>query len=302
MKIFERNRKERRVSMRLKQFLVASFIVLSFIIFGDFSSHAADENIPDWLKRVEFSAELETDRRPTFYFQTVQPLYQDDDQNNTLFIQPRISTRRDRTMLNLGVGYRKLTSENLMLGVNFFGDYQDLHQHARVGVGLEALGQILEARINTYFAGITGKRIIANKGDTNTIERVVDGADLEFGAPLPYAPWLKLYGSAFWYDYKVFDNKHGWKTRLEAKINDGLKLEVYTFNDNKGDIAYGGRVRYNIAFHSLFDIKDSFNFSQEPFPEKDLKEEMLIPVERNFDIVVEKYDQTNGLVVEAGRT
>jgi len=279
-----------------------AFILITIFIFTNSSLQANEDNIPDWLKRFEYSVEVETDKKPKFYFQTVQPLYQDADKTNTLFYQPRVSILEGRSTYNLGLGYRRLVSENLLLGINTFFDYQDLHRHARAGFGAEALGQIFEARINSYFGGLSNKKIIKDTSASQTIERVADGGDVEIGAPIPYLPWLKLYGSGFWYDFKEFDDKFGWKSRLEAKVNNSLRLEFYTWDDNKGDTEYGARARFQVAFYSLFDLTNAFKISDEAYPKKDLTKETLIPVERNFEITVEKAIITGGLTVEIGRT
>jgi len=280
--------------------LLCSFIY-SPIFAQENKTQEPSADIPDWLKRTEFSAQWETDKKPTFYLQTVQPLYQDNLKENTIFIQPRLSLRDERLTSNLGLGYRRLTSENLLLGANLFFDYQDLHRHARAGFGLEALGQIFEGRFNTYFAGITQKRLVQDTGATQTYERVVNGMDLEIGASVPYLPWLKIYGSGFWYDFKTFKDKVGWKSRAEAKLNDYLSLEFYTWDDNKGDQQYGGRVRVNIAFNGLFDFRDALKPSKEPFPKKDLTESTLIPVERSYDITVEKWTKSATTTIEVYR-
>lgn len=280
-------------------FLMTLFYFFRFVFI---QNSLSDEEIPAWLKRIEFTSQVETDKKPMFYFQMVQPLYQNTEKTDAVFIQPRVSAREERSIYNIGFGYRRLTHEELILGMNVFGDYQDLHQHGRAGAGVEALGQILEVRMNTYFAGITPKRIIEDLPASKTLERVVDGLDLELGAPIPYLPWLKIFGSGMWHDFKTFDDQYGWKSRLEARINDGLRLEFYTWDDNKGDMEFGGRIRCTFAFSGISDFKDVFKFSKEAFPKKDLKEDLLIPVERNFNIVVEKWNEANGLIVEAGRS
>ncbi len=287
---------------RVKKFYLL-FLLLSFFFLPDTSGQTSeDQNLPEWLKRVELSIKAETDKKPTFYFQTVQPLYQDGDQINTIFIQPRLSLRDERGMYNLGMGYRKLVSENLVVGINVFGDYQELHRHGRLGVGLEALGQVLEARINTYFGDITNKKTVSVMGSSTTIERVADGGDFEIGSQVPFLPWLKVYGSGFWFDFKDFSDARGWKSRTEAKLNPYLKLEFFTWDDNKGDREYGGQVRMNFAFYSVGEIFNSVKFADEPFPKKDLRQILLLPVERQFDIIIEKKIKSNGFVVEAGRS
>lgn len=285
--------------MLLPQKLISSLVFVS--LFFSLSVFA-DDKIPDWLKRMEYSVKIETDKQPIFYFQTIQPLYQTEDKINTWFIQPRVSLRGGNLTYNLGLGYRALVSENILLGANIFGDYQHLHEHGRLGAGFEVLGNILEARLNTYF-GVTSKRVVEETPTNIIYERVADGLDFELGTPLPYLPWLKVYGQGFWYDFNKSSDKKGWKVRLEAKPSDYLTLEFYTWDDNKGKIEMGGRVRVNIPFDSWTDFKDLFKLAKEPYPSRDLKEYTLIPVERNFDIVVEKWSEnkTTGVTIEIKR-
>lgn len=264
------------------------------------SSVFAEEKIPDWLKRVEVSGEWETDKHPTMYFQTVQPLYQTLDEIDNVFIQPRVSLRAGDFSGNLGFGYRKLASENVLLGLNVFGDYADLHEHYRLGLGAEALSQILEVRLNGYF-GVSSKRIVEETATSTTYEKVADGLDFELGLPIPYLPWLKFYTSGFFYDFSRFNDKVGWQNRLEAKFNDALRLEFYTWDDNKGEREYGSKLRCNIAFDKFADFKEILAFSTQPFPKKDLSEQILIPVEREYDIVVEKWTESPTVKIEIGR-
>ncbi len=291
---------------------VVSFsFILSLFLFSLYSS--AEESLepqssqpessqPEWLKRIETSVQVETDQKPRIYFQTVQPLYQDEGKENTVFIQPRMSQQDNVYTYNVGFGYRKLASENLLLGMNVFGDYRKQNSHGRTGIGLEALGQVLEGRFNSYI-GVTEQREVLQASGSTTLERVPNGFDYELGTAIPYMPWLKAYGSGFWYDFNNSRNINGWKSRFEARLNDSLRLEFFTWDDNKGDQEFGSRLRFNLAFNVFADILGAFKFSQEPFPKKDLREEMLLPVERHHEIVVEKFIRTSaGLTIEAGRS
>ena len=130
---------------------------------------------------------------------------------------------------------------------------------------------------------------------------VADGMDAELGVPLPYLPWIKIYGSGFFYNFSKFADKRGWKSRVEFRLNDAWLVEFYKWDDNKGDPESGGRLRFFLNFDTWTDLKEAFRPSEEPFPKKDLTEEALIPVERNFDIVVEKWTESSGFVVEIGR-
>ena len=279
-----------------------TFLSLSFLFFlKPAASETREEIINEWLDRVEASIQIETDQKPRVYIQTVQPLYQDAAKENTFFIQPRVSIQEGDKTYNLGFGFRKLVSEDLLLGINVFGDYATLNDHGRTGIGLEALGQVLEARINSYI-GVTEQREVKQETSSTTYERVPSGLDYELGSVVPYLPWLKIYGSGYFYDLNNAEDLRGWKSRAEAKLSKSLRLEFYTFDDNKGNQEYGGRLRFNVAFNTLADIFNGFRISEEPFPVKDLREEMLIPVERHHEIIVERFIRSGGLTIEAGRS
>ena len=261
-------------------------------------------NEPEWAKRLSYNIEVETDRVPIFYFETIQPLYQDIDETQTYFIQPRVSIKARDATYNLGTGYRKLISENWLLGANIFGDYQDDHGHGRVGIGGEALGKRLEARINGYWGVTSPRKVEEADGVITTLERVIDGVDYELGAPLPYLPWLKLYGAGYWWNYKYAGDRVGWKSRLEATINKFSVVEFYMWDDNKGEHEIGGKIGVKIPFDNWGDIRKTFiRLAEEPYPSKDLKEYNLIPVKRNFNIVVERWNETPSgkITVQVGR-
>ncbi len=265
-------------------------------------SYSDEEYTPGWLRRTSFNVEVETGRHPYLYLETVQPIHQSYDKTNTFFYQPRVSISAGDYTYNLGFGYRKLFSDNLLVGTNIFFDYEDLHEHWRTGMGFEALGQRYEARLNSYF-GLSSKRIVEEGSGIMIFEEVADGFDIELGSAIPYVPWLKLYGSYFWYDFDKSSDKSGWKSRLEAKLTDWSTIDLYVWDDNKGETEIGGKIAVNIPFDNWRDIKNCFKLSDKPFQEKDLTKYTLIPVERNFEIIVEKWSEndTGNVVVAIGR-
>ncbi len=279
------------------------YVFLLFLFYCcPVSVFAGEVGLGDWTSRVEVATAWETGQKPKFFFQTVQPLSQKLDRSDTLFIQPRISMRDGESTFNLGLGRRALVSENCLLGFHVFGDYKRPNDHGRIGVGAEVIGQRVEARINSYL-GVTPTRRVASNNTTDTYERVADGYDMEIGSAVPFFPWMKVYGSIFEYDYKKSKNRKGWKFRSEVKVNDAITLEGYVFDDNKGDQEYGVEVRFKLFFDGLFDFSDSFKSSEVAFPQRDLRDEMLKPVKRNHDVVVEKWieDKAGTVVIRIGR-
>jgi hypothetical protein len=267
-------------------------------------SEEEQENIPDWLKRINYGIDIGTDQKPMWYFETVQPLYQTSSKDKTLFIQPRANKQGGDETYNLGFGYRWLTKEdNLLLGVNTFYDYTAEHSHYRIGVGLEAIGKVLEGRLNTYW-GLSDKRLIEETTTTKTYEEVIDGLDLEFGGPIiPHIPWLKLYGSGYWFDQKHSDDREGWRIRARLDPIKCVTADIIVWDDNKGDTEFQTDVSVNIAFDTLRDIKQAFKLSNKKYADRDLKKQMLIPVERDWEVKVEKWTESKvgGATIEIKR-
>lgn len=264
---------------------------------------AESNNIPEWLKRTSYGIFIETDQKPRVYLETVQPLYQSLDKIDTFFTHDRISIQDERGTYSVGLGYRRLMfDENLLTGINTFFDYQDLHQHYRQGVGIEAITDKLELRANSYFR-LSPKRKVESTGASDTFEQVANGGDIELGAPLPYLPWIKVFGSYYRYDFRKFKDMSGWKMRGEIKPFKFITINLTTYDDNKGDREYLMDTRFNLVFDDLApkSILSAFKLAKEPFPDVDLKERTLDRVERNFNIQVEKWIETAGMNIEIGR-
>lgn len=288
-----------------------SFLVLFILIICFVNSSLAEEKpvssdsyqIPDWLKRTNYSVILETDSAPRFYFETIQPLYQTMDKTNTLFTHSRISFLHGNGTYSTGLGYRKLIfNDQLLAGINTFFDYQDYHRHYRQGLGIEALGKVAEFRFNSYF-GLSDKRKFEQNSLSTLVEKAVNGFDIEAGAPIPYLPWLKLFGSFYHYDFKRFKDMSGWKVRAEVKPFKCVTLNLITFDDNKGRQEYrlDGRISLNFDDFTPGNLFAAFKFNNQPFADVDLTERALDRVERSFDIQLEKYAEVSGISVEIGR-
>ena len=264
---------------------------------------SSTNSVPDWLKRTSYGIYIETHQKPRIYLETVQPLYQSLDKVDTFFTHDRISIQDERGTYALGYGYRRLMfDDNLLAGINNFFDFQDLHKHYRTGVGLEIISKILELRANSYFR-LSPKRTVAETTNSTTYERVANGGDVELGAPLPYLPWVKVFGSYYRYDFRKFKDMQGWKMRGEIKPFKFITINLETYDDNKGDREYRMDTRFNFVFDDLTfkSIFSAFKLNKEAYPDVDLKKRTLDRVERNFNIQVEKWVETGGMALEIGR-
>ena len=95
--------------------------------------------VPEWVRRTNFAVQVGSDQKPQYFLETIQPLFGSQNKDLVFFNQTRISSQDARPKYNIGFGLRKIFWESLLLGVNSFYDYQDLHKHSRGGVGLKRL-------------------------------------------------------------------------------------------------------------------------------------------------------------------
>lgn len=269
------------------------------------ASKEQTSTIPDWVKRTNFALQAGTGEKLKYFFETVQPLLGTQEKNVVFFNQSRISERDSRPTYNIGFGLRKVFAGSYLFGVNSFYDYQDLHRHSRGGVGFEAMDDKgLEARVNTYIA-ISGRRLIAEDSVNQYYEKVANGVDWELGGPLPYMPFLKVYGGGNWYNFEHFNNRVGWQTRMEYTPIKYTRLDFIMKHDNKTrDINYQfeGAITLGFTSFALRDILHDIKGSAVAYPRINLQDKVLDRVVRNFDItVVSSTKSATGFTVEGGR-
>jgi len=263
--------------------------------------------IPEWLKRINFGVDAGTGQKPRLYFETVQPLYQDPDKLNTYFIQPRYSLENEESAFNLGLGYRRLLSDDsVLLGANSFFDYEMDDDHYRIGAGLEAFINQIELRGNAYI-GLSPRRLVEEIGSTSTYEKAADGFDAEVGLPLPYLNWIKVYGSGYWYNYEKFANKEGWRVRSQVEPFEYTTINLIFWDDNKGDAEFRVDARVAIPFELFYGEEKAEDWckvkvSEAAYPEKVTHEDKLLDrVEREYKIEVEKWSSSAGATLEIKR-
>ena len=209
--------------------------------------------------------------------------------SSIFFMQPRVSVKDDVSTYNFGIGHRRLINDNLLVGMNVFGDYVDKNDHSRIGAGVEVLNKRFELRANSYFA-TSAEKETEKYSDFSLYEKAVNGFDIEVGAVVPCMPWMTVYGSRYGYDFKYQDNLKGWKSRVEMDITDSLTLEGYVDDYAGSDKeTYGLMITLNLLVTpDMFKINKPLCSKANEF-DRDLAKEMLEPVKRNNEIVVETY-------------
>lgn len=271
------------------------------------SPEESDFEIPEWVKRTNFAIEAGSDLKPKYFLETIQPLLDTQYKDTVLFNQSRIAERDYRPIFNTGFGIRKIFKQAYLLGINTFYDYQDLHKHSRGGVGFEAItDRGLEARLNTYIR-ISNERVVKDDGVNEYLEKVANGFDWELGSPLPYMPYLKLYGGGYWYNFEHFRNKYGWKMRMEYTPIKYSRMTFELFDDtkrNKAGYRFEGAITLAFTSFSPRDIISDIKGSKIAYPKLDLQEKVLDRVVRDFDITVitSTKSKATGITVEGGKT
>ena len=166
---------------------------------NNFSSRAdsfAEQELARRLENTEISINGLLEGKPQIGILTVQPLYESEDLQNTVFTQGSLFNFNGRQTINIGVGYRRMTAdENWLYGVNAFYDHEFPYDHQRSSVGLELRSSVIELNANQYFA-LTDWRDGANGLE----ERALDGYDVEAGLALPYFPGGRVYHRQFQWD------------------------------------------------------------------------------------------------------
>lgn len=122
----------------------------------------------------------------------------------------------DRTMANVGFGYRYFPSENnMMLGANIFYDYDFSRKHQRFGAGLEYAKDYFRVSTNGYWR-LSDWKISPDFADYH--ERVANGFDISTEAWLPVYPQL---GGKFVYTH-FYGNQVGMRGPDDLQKNPEL--------------------------------------------------------------------------------
>lgn len=265
----------------------------------DYILPSLGDQAPDWAKRIEFEWNLQNDLKPAFSILTIQPLYRDALDRNTVFTQ--LSVRRyeqvgvHRTVTNAGLGYRRLLNNNTMLvGLNVFFDYDWKYDHQRGGLGAEARWYGFDFYGNLYH-GYSDKRSVA----TDTFEEVLNGGDVELSVQVPYLPWARLRGRRFYWDNKVAStNTRGWRGALEMDLHPNLQVELAARDDNFNKTQYIAQLRFRLAKFGEPVALSTRPIDDKPWALRDMRDRTLDKVRRENRVIVER---SVGAVVRIGR-
>lgn len=145
---------------------------------------------------------------------------------------------------NVTLDYRRYNPEwNRIIGLYAFWDGMQTplgNQMQQLGVGLETMGRILDARMNVYIPDAFGVRgalpniFQGNHLIVNRAEVAMTGVDGEIGVNLPEFLNVRsrVFGGGYFFDGHGTQDTHGWKVRAEAELARNVWVD-YSLQDDK---------------------------------------------------------------------
>ena len=191
---------------------------------------------PDWLKRVQVNSATDKTGASNVSVSSVQPLYR-LDAGGTVFTAVHIDHNDQAAdpsrVSNLGLGYRRLLRDDLLLGVNGYYDRNWALTGLRTGADAEIKWQALDLTANYY-------RNAAADPTTEQLGPPVPGYDVTVASQLPYLPWARArLGTA------DAERQLGYSGSMQLGLVQNLQLDV-----GARDIASVSEDRYaSLRFH-----------------------------------------------------
>lgn len=165
----------------------------------------------------------------------------------------------ERWEINAGGGVRTFSCLlDRVLGFNAFYDGRKTNANYfnQAGIGFEALGKILEVRVNGYFI-FDGERKLASDtgvvnlgtvggntvfGRTQIFEVARSGVEAEVGAPVPFLEriYTRAYVGFYSYGAHGVETANGVRGRIEAQLTRRVSLHFSVQNDQVFDTTVTG--------------------------------------------------------------
>ncbi len=257
------------------------------------------QDAPVWAQRFEIEWDMQDGRKPELSILTVQPLYESDGKQHTVFTQLRLAHNYQfgdaRTTANIGVGFRRLFRDNtVLLGANSFLDHEWRERHSRISVGGEARWSGFDFYTNWY-KGVSGNRSLGS----GRFEEALDGYDLELTAQLPYLQWARVRGRRFFWDTnRAANNVKGWSGSFELDLLKHLQIEFGISDDNFGDRDTFLQIRFVSWSPTPPTMASSSLVDKQAYRLRDMSDYTLKKVRRENEIVVERF--ASGVVIVRG--
>jgi len=249
--------------MNVKRILGLALVLCSIAAFAVPVSGLAADDANDLSVYFRPAVRFGTDDRTLFIFDFLVPVYRGN--NDIVFINAKFTPDLDEAWeTNLGVGYRRMLSDKLVLGGNLFYDHRKTQYDShfdQIGLGFEAMADInnigLSTRFN-YYQPLTRAKLGVGSGYvfygsgiyTAGIEEAMTGFDYEAGIRIPgISNYVETWAYAGGYHFFGCHTPdvNGFSARLEAMPTDFLRLNFEFRNDNINHDEYFGEVAFRRA-------------------------------------------------------
>ena len=230
-------------------------------------------------------------------------LKEDKTRDGLVFLHTKYtgSISNDST-LNAGLGFRHLIGDDLLAGVNGYWDYRTTNYstaHSRFGLGGELFWKTLSLTNNWYIAG-TGTKTI-NTNNTEYYERVVPGWDFEIGYRLPSNPNVAFFARGFRWDYQERNDNTGIQGKVTYQMTPHVRVASWISNEIPAN-----HTQPNGGLDD--DVVVGFNFTLTANPviykanniKQMLQQEMVKPVRRRYDVLLERWAKTSSFSNSVG--
>ena len=250
--------------------------------FNDYTSNIV-QRVSDSLKKndrikyLDIGFEFREKGKSSLDIKAVNKLSENKD--SAFFNQTSLSLHDNDETINIGLGYRKLFNDDLlMLGSNVFFDYQFNETHTRSGLGIEAISSVFDLKGN-YYNALSGY-----KNTTAGEEKALDGMDAQIDYHLPGKNDVNFFVNVFeWKNssssYKINGEKYGANFKI-----DNLLIEGGYLNDNKNNDGTYGSIKFVIPLGATEDTAQD----QKPFEYVSVRDKLYQPVKRENKIKVIK--------------
>ena len=200
-----------------------------------------------------------------------------------------------RTLLNVGLGFRTLAQDNnAVLGINLFYDHELEQTHQRASIGIEYLTSAFELYGNKY------ARLSDKTSYGTTTEKVLDGYDFNIIGQLPYMPWGKIVYNNYNWNSTGSSNTEGQRYSLEAQILRNMVVEIGQSDPDGASKEDFMKLTLRWPANEFKQTLFTHTVTEHMFPEKNMSSKMLGKVRRTNKIVTEKTTNPGGVVIVRG--
>lgn len=196
--------------------------------------------IPQWAKRIDVGVEMQTIGAPSWYIETIQPVYQTPCcLTHTVYLEGKLAEVSSKGRLVAGGGYRYLfDSKCVLLGANgmydlVFDDCCGGDHRQRASGGLEVFFPYVFLNGNFYFSWVGGGPLVCGR-KLNGPEGALHGWDAYATVPVPYLPWATATGSFYHWDGRYKD-VNGFGISAWGHLCDFASVEAGWRHDDRDD-------------------------------------------------------------------